>query len=73
MEDKREHIYPFDNCIDSEAGVYLLFYDVCEAHYRIVFEEMSSWTALLWHLGMKTVFYSKYIKTKYFRTFILKI
>ena len=30
-------------------------------HMRIVFEEMSSWTALTMDLGMKTTFYTKYI------------
>ena len=30
-------------------------------HNRIVFEEMSSWTALTMHLGMKTTFKTKYI------------
>ena len=30
-------------------------------HMRIVFEEMSSWTALTMYLGMKTTFYTKYI------------
>ena len=30
-------------------------------HNRIVFEKMSSWTALAMHLEMKTAFYTKYI------------
>ena len=25
-------------------------------HNQIVFEEMSSWTALIWNIGMETVF-----------------
>ena len=37
-----------------------------------VFAEMSSWTALTRHLGMKTAFYTKYIKViKFFKIFIL--
>ena len=31
-------------------------------HDRIV-EEMSSWTALIWHIGMETAFETKYIKS----------
>ena len=30
-------------------------------HMRIVFEEMSSWTPITRHLGMKTTFDTKYI------------
>ena len=42
-------------------------------HMRIVFEEMSSWTALTMNLGMKTKFYTKYIYSKCVRTFITRI
>ena len=31
-------------------------------YIRIIFEEMSSWTSLTMNLGMKTTFYTKYIK-----------
>ena len=42
-------------------------------HMRIVFEEMSSWTPLTMDLGMKTTFWTKYIKRKYVRIFITMI
>ena len=42
-------------------------------HNRIVFEKMSSLTALARHLWMKTAFYTKDIKSQYFWTFIMKI
>ena len=42
-------------------------------HMRIVFEKMSSWTPLTMYLGMQTTFETKYIKSKYFRTFIMRI
>ena len=35
--------------------------------------EMTSWTALTWHIGIKTAFYTKNIKSKYFGIFIMKI
>ena len=35
-------------------------------HNRIVFEEMSSWTALTMHLGIKTTFLTKYMKANIF-------
>ena len=41
-------------------------------HMRVIFEEMSSWTALTMYLGMKTTFYTKYIYRKYVRVFIMK-
>ena len=40
---------------------------------RMVFEEMSSWTSLTMYLGMKTTFETKYIESKYVRTFIMRI
>ena len=33
-----------------------------------VFEEMSSWTALTWYLGMKTAYKTKYMRKKYVRS-----
>ena len=42
-------------------------------HIRIVFDDMSSWTHLTICLGMKTTFYTKYIQSKYVRTFITRI
>ena len=44
-----------------------------QGYNRIVLKEMSSWTALTWHIGMMTAFYTKYIQGKYFRNFIMKI
>ena len=35
-----------------------------------VFTEMSSWTALTRYLGMKTPFYTKYIKAIMFEVFL---
>ena len=32
-------------------------YSAFRNHNRIIFEEMSSWTALTWNLGMKATFY----------------
>ena len=42
-------------------------------HNRIVFKEMSSWTALLVHLGMKKTFQTKYKNSKHVRIFIIMI
>ena len=42
-------------------------------HNRTVFKEMTSWTALTWYIGLKTAFYTKHIKRKYFRIFIMMI
>ena len=39
----------------------------------IYFAEMSSWTALTGHTGMKIAFETKNIKCKYFVIFIMKI
>ena len=36
------------------------------------FAEISSWTALTRHLGLKTAFYTKYMKSKHIRIFIIK-
>ena len=38
-----------------------------------VFEEMSSWTALIWYTVMKTAFRSKNMKSESFGIFIRKI
>ena len=32
-----------------------------------VFAEMSSWTALPWHIGIKKAFYTKYTKANIYR------
>ena len=37
-------------------GLYTVHCTVYCIHNQIVFEEMSSWTALTMHLGMKTIF-----------------
>ena len=42
-------------------------------HNRTVFEGMTSWTSLSWQIGMKTAFKANYMKSKYFRTFVLKV
>ena len=42
-------------------------------HNQLVFKEMSSWTALTCHIGMKTAFYTKNIRSKHFWTFIMGI
>ena len=39
----------------------------------IVFEEMSSWTALAWYTVMKTVFRTTSMKRDSFENFIMKI
>ena len=39
----------------------------------IVFTEMSSCRILTWLFGMKTAFQTKYMKSEYFRIFIIKI
>ena len=56
------------DCVANITGVdtafrFFLFMSVCRHiytalryHMRIVFEEMSSWTALTMHLRMKTAF-----------------
>ena len=36
-----------------------------------VFAQMSSWTALTWHLRLKTAFYTKFMKRKYFHSILL--
>ena len=36
-------------------------------HIRIVFKDMSSWTPLTMHLGMKTTFETKYIQSEHVR------
>ena len=38
-----------------------------------VFAEMSSFTALTWHNGIKTAFKTKYMRSIYFRIFVMKI
>ena len=40
---------------------------------RNSFAEMPSGTALILHKGIKTAFYTKFMKSKYFRIFIIKI
>ena len=40
--------------------------------YSLEMKEMSSWSSLTWHTGMKTAFQTKYLKSKYFQTFIMK-
>ena len=42
-------------------------YKALRYHMRIVFEEMSSWTPLSMHLGIKTTFQTKHIKATMFR------
>ena len=42
-------------------------------HLRIVYQGMSSWTALTRYIGMKTAFQTKHIKIKYVRIFIIMI
>ena len=38
-------------------------------HNQTVFEEMTSWTALTWHIGMTIVFKTEHMKGKYFWTY----
>ena len=40
---------------------------------RTVFEEMTSWRVLSWHIGMKTAFQNKDMKSKYFGSSIIEI
>ena len=56
------------NCIHD-----ILYATALRNHMRIVFEEMSSWTALTMYLGMKTIFETKYIWSKYVRIFLMVI
>ena len=37
------------------------------------FAEMSSWGVFTWHILIKTVFYTKYMKTNIFGFFIMNI
>ena len=39
---------------------------LCCNQMGTIFEEMSSWTAFTWYLGMKTTFYTKYTKVNMF-------
>ena len=41
-------------------------------HNRTVIEEMKAWTALSWHIGMKTAFQTRYMKSKWFRPSVMK-
>ena len=40
-------------------------------HNRIGFTEMSSWTALTWHIGIKTAFYSQKIFSDFYYEYII--
>ena len=41
-------------------------YTALRNHNRIIYYEMSSWTALTRHIGMKTAFYTKHIRANMF-------
>ena len=54
----------------------LNFEFICTAlsnHNRIVYQEMSSWTALTWYIGIKTAFKTKHVKSKCVWIFIMMI
>ena len=46
--------------------IYFVYSTALLNHKRTVFEEMSSCTALSWHIGMKTEFYTKNMKANIF-------
>ena len=56
-----ENINPSSETIWTDSAKEGIKYTALRNHNRIVFEEMSSWTALTMHLGMKTTFYTKYM------------
>ena len=58
--------------LDDDGHVTLRPTGLCNDN-RIVFEEMSSLTALIIHLGMKKILSTKYLKSKYVRIFIMII
>ena len=58
-------------CIVESSRLRSLYGTASRNHNRIVFEEMTSWTSLKWHIWMKTAFKTKHIKTKYDCIFIM--
>ena len=78
---------PFKSVISVTGIIYLfiniiykpdcLFTAVEVQRYVIIieqfFKEMTSWTVLTWHIGIKTEFQTKYLKSKYYLPYYIKI